>query len=226
MPVSCRRAVQPTVQAVLLAVALVPTASAQAGPYRPPPGSLATSSIMWHLDSACTAGALPACDTIGMHHWATRDKAERRVAVSIWERVCTAGGSGACANLALAYDEGSGVRRDRGRALALARQACDSGAAPACVTVASMLSDGRAGEQDEVAGTAFMERACTMADLFGCMNMGYRALKGSFGVARDSTRARAFMKRACTVAVAEHPYPWYRETAKDACDLARQLGGR
>jgi len=64
-----------------------------------------------------------------------------------------------------------------------------------------------------------------MAELFGCLNMGYRALDGSFGVVRDSTRARAFMERACAVAVAEHPYRWYREAGEEACRLARQLGG-
>ena len=188
-----------------------------------PPGSLATSTIMWNLDSACTAGALAACDTLGMHHWATRSKDERKLAAHLWEQVCAQGGTGACANLALAYDDGEGVKKDRKKALLLATEACDSGSAPACVGVASMLSDGRAGPKDPAAGIALMEKACTMGDLFACINMGYRALDGTFGVARDSTRARGFVARACAVAVRDHPYPWYRETASAACSLALQL---
>src|SRR5260370_16208896 len=79
-------ALQSTAGVVLLAVAVACGAAAQTGPYRPPPGSLATSTIMWHLDSACTAGALAACDTLGMHHWATRDPRERRGAPGRWGR--------------------------------------------------------------------------------------------------------------------------------------------
>jgi TPR repeat protein len=212
----------------LLSFSFVPvgTATAQDSPrWRVPSGSLATSTILWRLDSTCTAGTLPACDTLGMHHWSTRDKGQRRLAATIWQEACAAGGFGACANLALAYDDGIGVKRDRKRALALAQEACDSGSAPGCVGVASMLSDGRAGHKDLAAGSAMMEHACTIGDLFACLNMSYRALDGLFGVSRDTSRARSFAVQACTAGIRDHPYPWYRDTASEACHLARQLGG-
>src|SRR4051794_8951356 len=75
-------------------------AEAQAAPRgRVPPGSLATSTIMWNLDSACTGGDHAACDTLAMHHWAGGDKAERKIAVALWQDACESGGAGACANL-------------------------------------------------------------------------------------------------------------------------------
>jgi TPR repeat protein len=194
--------------------------------WRVPAGSLATSTILWRLDSACTAGALPTCDTLGMHHWSTRDKQERKLAAELWQRTCSAGGVGACANLAMAFDDGEGVKKDRRKAFTLAREACDSGSAPACVVVASMLSDGRAGQKDLAAGAAMMERACTMTDLYACLNMTYRTLDGSFGVTRDTTRARAFAAQACSAVVPDHPYPWYRAAAGNACTLARQLAAK
>ena len=63
-----------------------------------------------------------------------------------------------------------------------------------------------------------------MGDLFACLNMGYRTLDGTFGVARDSSRARVFMARACSVAVPNHPYYWYRDAAADACKTSRDIG--
>jgi TPR repeat protein len=181
---------------------------------------------MWRLDSACIAADQPACDTLGMHHWAGRNRDERRAAVAIWERACSAGGQGACANLALAYDDGDGVKRDRTRSRALAHNACDGGSAPACVTVASMLGDGRVGRKDLAASSALMLRACEMVDLYACTNMGYRSLEGLYGVARDSATASRFFARACAAAVTNHPYPWYRETSHEACALARDLAKR
>src|SRR5262249_39963034 len=151
---------------LLLGLSLLgpPLAHAQG---RIPPGSLATSTDMWRLDSACTTGALAACDTIGMHHWASHDQDQRKIAAGVWQKACTEGGVGACANLAMAYDDGEGVKRDRKRAYAMAREACDSGSAPGCVVVASMLSDGRGGTKDVAAGGEMMERACTMGDMVG-----------------------------------------------------------
>ena len=202
------------------------TVNAQSNPrWRVPSGSLATSTTLWRLDSTCTAGGLPACDTLGMHHWSTRNKGERRIAAALWQEACSAGGQGACANLALAYDDGVGVKRDRKRALALAQEACDSGSAPGCVAVATMLSDGRAGHKELSAGAAVMEHACTIGDLYACLNMSYRALDGLFGVARDTSLARSFAVHACATAVRDHPYPWYRDAATEACRLARELGG-
>jgi TPR repeat protein len=215
----------PHAVAFALALSLVAVPAARAQGADRSPGAFATSTIMWRLDSACTSGALAACDTIGMHHWATRKKDQRRRAVAVWDSACTAGGIGACANLAMAYDDGEGVKRDRRRAATLARQACDAGSGPGCVAIASMLSDGRAGQKDVAGGAALMEQACTtMKDLIACLNMAYRALDGSFGVARDTTRARAFAAEACAAAKPDHPYPWYRESGDDACALSHELG--
>jgi uncharacterized protein len=108
--------------------------------------------------------------------------------------------------------------------MALLQQACDSGSAPACVGVGSMYTDGRGGKKDLARGTEFMIRACTMGDLYGCLNMGYRSLDGLYGVSRDSAQARGFAIKACDLAVKDHPYPWYRRAAGDACDLVRTLG--
>lgn len=207
----------------LIAAVLPVCLDAQAGAGRIPPGSLATFTSMWRLDSACTAGALSACDTLGMHHMASRDKEDHKKAASIWERACSAGGAGACANLALAYDDGEGVHRDRTRALTMSQDACERGASAGCVGAASLLSDGRAGPKDLTAGNGLLEQACSLNDLYGCLNLGYRSLDGSFGFPRDSNAARTYLAKACAAVVPDHPYGWYRETGREACSLARQL---
>lgn len=213
---------KPMTQRALVLLLLCSACSSSAAPVQPAITPL-LASRMTRLAEQCHGGDLAGCDTLGMYHWARDLESARDSAVGIWDAACRQDGVGACASLALAYDNDSWAGHNQKRAFVMLQDACARGSQPACVGVAARLTDGRGGTKDGKRGTSMMMEACEKNDMYACNNLGYRFYDGTYGERKNSRRAQEMFARACAVAVPAHPYPWYRDTARDSCRLAKEL---
>ena len=123
----------------------------------------------------CARGDAAGCETIRLLFTAGDDAARpgAGAALATLERGCVAGALGACAAIAVAYQEGFGVKQDRDRALALAERACSGAAGPGC-RVAGELHRVR-GDRDR-AREAFAQ-GCLLGSAPACLDVAQRELE-------------------------------------------------
>ncbi len=109
---------------------------------------------------ACKQREWAACNNAGVSVLFARGnlKQDPPTACKMFQRACDATGIAGCANLALCYETGTGMPKDRKKALDLYSDACSKGMAFACVWGGLMV------EEDNKAvapkALAFYERAC------------------------------------------------------------------
>jgi hypothetical protein len=78
---------------------------------------------------------------------------------------CDRGDPGSCANLALMYDVGTGVKTDTLRAAQLFETACEAGNAPACGRLGEMFLAGSGPAADEGRAREFLRRGCSAGSM-------------------------------------------------------------
>jgi len=93
-------------------------------------------------ESACNAGMPAACNTLGGILMDQGGDANIRRAELLFTNICNQpNGSGACDNLGLLYQHGSGpIQVDKDKAAAAFKKACDGGFAKSCTHLADLTS--------------------------------------------------------------------------------------
>jgi TPR repeat protein len=95
---------------------------------------------------------------------------------------CDRGDPGSCANLALMYDVGTGVKTDTLRASQLFETACEVGNAPACGRLGEMFLAGSGPAVDEGRAREFLQRGCADGWMPACTRLGELERKANAGV--------------------------------------------
>jgi serine/threonine-protein kinase len=126
------------------------------------------------------------------------------------ERSCQQGTMKDCLALAFTLETGTGVAKDRARAITLFRRACDGGDLAACRTLGNRYQDGNGVRADATQGLALLIRACDGSEPLACFQIGLMYEFGN-GVRKDRAQAASMYKRACSVG-------W-----KAACERATKL---
>ena len=121
------------------------------------------------LEAACGKGSAEACKNLGVMmrdgQLGTRDP---KRASELFEKACP-DDSGACNEIALAYERGAGVTKDLTKALSFYAAACDGGASLGCMNYGIALRDGKGlpAKDPKKAREAFL-RACQAGEQRAC----------------------------------------------------------
>lgn len=92
--------------------------------------------------------------------------------VNYYYKACTGGDAVACANLAIAYDNGKGVKEDKAQAAQLYEVACQGGDSLGCTNTGWMYANGVGVKKDYEKSLAYYNRACQLGSDLGCYNLG------------------------------------------------------
>ena len=112
-------------------------------------------------------------------------------------RECEGGKAQACAQVAIAYNEGRGVAVSRGCYARFVERACDLGDLEACSAVASVIRyENGLIPGDLTRAVALHQRACEGGVLDACDSLA-RAYESGSGVAKDPIRAAQLFARVC-----------------------------
>ncbi len=109
------------------------------------------------------------------------------------EKQCSAGHGGSCAMLAVMYRDGTGVKKDWGKAAKLGQAACDKDVSAGCRVAAAAKLDGKGIDKDKTAALALLDKACLAGDGAGCVELGVAKLADK-KLAGDAQYA---FRRAC-----------------------------
>jgi TPR repeat protein len=149
------------------------------------------------FEKACDAGEARGCRRAA----ALLDRKEPSKAAEFYTKACDRGDAPACAGLGALSEQGSGISRDRMRALSLYDKACQAGDPLGCAYQSFMLGAGRGIKQDaaraaELAKTAQagLGPACERGEARECVALA--ALISSDG-AGDTARAAQLEQQAC-----------------------------
>ena len=112
------------------------------------------------------------------------------------EQSCNAGNGSDCKKLAIMYDKGDGVKKDKKRALEFYQKACDAKDGWSCYTLGYIYQSGNGVAKDKKKALELYKRACDNSEASGCYNLGYIYQYGD-GVAKDEEKAVALYKKAC-----------------------------
>ncbi len=111
---------------------------------------------------------------------------------------CATGDRKSCDNvkLGIAFDKGSGVKRDQSKAREYFQQACDGDNAFGCAKLAWYLNRGYGGLRDLPGAVTASMRACDLGDVKSCSAAG-RALFIGKDVPKDYEQSRFYRRRGC-----------------------------
>ncbi|WP_110558075.1 tetratricopeptide repeat protein [Helicobacter cinaedi] len=93
-------------------------------------------------------------------------------AVDYYYKACVGGDAVACANLAMAYDNGQGVKEDKDQAAQLYEVACQGGDSLGCTNIGWMYANGVGVKKDYQKALAYYNSACQLGSDLGCYNLG------------------------------------------------------
>ena len=112
-------------------------------------------------------------------------------------------------NMALKYLNGSGIQKDRFKAMELFEKSCNFGLADACTNLGSMYKNKHLSElaknpnnnipnqkEDYLKAYGYLEKACNGNSPKGCQGLAELYLDG-LGIPQDSFKAVIYYKKAC-----------------------------
>lgn len=120
-------------------------------------------------------------------------------AVESLQHACDGGETRSCSNLALLYENGSGVKKDHKKASRLFEKACGVGDSASCTNLGRMYLDGEL-HTDTARGVQLLQKGCDGNDLAGCNYLGWVFETGNQvfrGIPRDYTKAFQLYQKAC-----------------------------
>ena len=144
------------------------------------------------LTSACEGGSQLGCGGLGAMNLATNR--EPREAIALLTSACNARINPACATLAGAYDNGTGVARDDRKAAELAQTPCEAGEPVACAIYARAMLFGDHGvRRDPERARALAMNACELHVASSCTLVGL----AESGVFANALEAQRWLLRGC-----------------------------
>ncbi len=142
---------------------------------------------------ACDHGSQLGCGGLGAMDLATNPR-DASKAIALLTSACEAAIVPACSTLALAYDNGTGVRRDDQKAVQLAHGACDAGEPSACVIYARAMLFGDHGvARDPHRTRELAATSCERGVASGCTLAGL----AESGALQNALEAQRWLRRGC-----------------------------
>ena len=112
-------------------------------------------------------------------------------------KACAKGYAMGCANLGLAYNEGTGVKQDSFKAVELSRKSCDGQEEKGCANLGLAYLEGEGVKQDSVKGVAIFRQTCDgLKSAAACELLGHMYAAGN-GVRQSVEDALTFYGKAC-----------------------------
>lgn len=123
---------------------------------------------------SCEQGNAAGCFGTGLIYMygASSGMPEPQKAANYYYKACTGGDAVACANLAMAYDNGQGVKEDKVQAAQLYEVACQGGDSLGCTNAGWMYANGVGVKKDYQKSLAYYNSACQLGSDLGCYNLG------------------------------------------------------
>lgn len=123
---------------------------------------------------SCDQGNAAGCFGSGLIYMygASNGVPDPQKAVDYYYKACTGGDAVACANLAMAYDNGDGVKEDKAQASQLYVVACQGGDSLGCTNAGWMYANGVGVKKDYQKALAYYNSACQLGSDLGCYNLG------------------------------------------------------
>ena len=143
----------------------------------------------------CKTGTTTGCASLGQRSTGSSPPDYDR-AVDAYQLGCDGGDGRACNNLAVLYDNGTGVPLNVTRAYRLFDQACTKGNARGCYNLGRDLVSGRGALKDPSHAVVVYQMACDKGDGMGCNALGWRFLFGQ-GTDKAPSTGLAALKRSC-----------------------------
>ncbi len=177
-------------------------------------------------DSACKAGAMPACGRLGELLVAAKHpegvtlmkrsceagwvdgcnllgtyltasgQAGKGDVFALFKRSCAGGAAEGCWSLGTLFQEGVGVRKNDAEALGYFALGCDGGARLGCVSYAKFIDEGRGTTSDPAKAVAILESSCERGFSDACSALAAMYFQGR-GVAKDAVKGISLLQRAC-----------------------------
>lgn len=194
-------------------------------------GDESLSYCIEHFDRQCSAKNYAACWLVGLLH---DEQKQYSKAKKYFELVCDKanskdsyqlelinGGLGnkvpaieymgfAYGNLAFYYNNGSGVRQDKSKALQYNKKACGLGDAFCCAMAGGSYLFGKGTKKDFKLAKSYYEKACEMESANGCFGLGVMYHDG-YGVPQNLSKAKELYGKACDLG------------NQDGCDYYKEL---
>ncbi|MFH0900620.1 MAG: hypothetical protein V2A73_08330 [Pseudomonadota bacterium] len=147
---------------------------------------------------ACEGGDAIKCLELADQHSVAVAKDPTRASqmVALLGKTCELGLPLGCHRLAAAYQDGTDVAPDPGRAADLYERACAQGFAKSCVALGLTFRSGVGRTADAGQAARFYEKACDAGQLRGCALLGPLYRDGN-GVLKDVRRGVGLMQKAC-----------------------------
>ena len=127
-------------------------------------------SALGLFTQSCEQGNAAGCFGTGLIYMygASSGMPEPQKAANYYYKACTGGDAVACANLAMAYDNGQGVKEDKVQAAQLYEVACQGGDSLGCTNAGWMYANGVGVKKDYQKSLAYYNSACQLgSDLVG-----------------------------------------------------------
>ena len=117
-------------------------------------------------------------------------------AAQLYNKACTAGNMKGCAHLGVLYANGTGVFKNKNRAVSLFQMACDAGDMFGCAQLGFSYQFGQGVQIDFGKAFSLSQRACNAGEMRGCVGLGLLYLRG-FGATKDYEEAISLFQKAC-----------------------------
>jgi TPR repeat protein len=124
--------------------------------------------------------------------------------ISMWRNAADQGHAGAQCNLGVLYDEGHGVKQDKGEAVRLFRKAAKQGFAMAQYNLGAMYSQGQGVKQDYREAARLYWKAADQGHAAAQYNLGVLYYNGQ-GVKQDMGEALQWLRKAAAQGYAAAP---------------------
>lgn len=138
---------------------------------------------------SCEQGNAAGCFGTGLIYMygANNGMPQPQKAVDYYYKACVGGDAVACANLAMAYDNGQGVKEDKDQAAQLYEVACQGGDSLGCTNIGWMYANGVGVKKDYQKALALYNRACQLGSDLGCYNLGLMSnTYNIYGMTKDT----------------------------------------
>lgn len=131
-------------------------------------------SALGLFTQSCEQGNAAGCFGTGLIYMygANTGVPEPQKAANYYYKACVGGDAVACANLAMAYDNGQGVKEDKNQAAQLYEVACQGGDSLGCTNIGWMYANGVGVKKDYQKALAYYNSACQLGSDLGCYNLG------------------------------------------------------
>lgn len=97
---------------------------------------------------------------------------DKQKGAQYYYKACVGGDAVACANLAMAYDNGDGVKEDKAQASQLYEVACQGGDSLGCTNIGWMYANGVGVKKDYQKALAYYNMGCQLGSDLACYNLG------------------------------------------------------